>query len=74
MQDIVDITKLNRSSIYNTFGSKLDLFMVCYDTCEKNYRREIQKIILSISNPLKSIQNILELSINERINGYLIPN
>jgi TetR/AcrR family transcriptional repressor of nem operon len=74
MQDIVEVCQLNRSSIYNTFGSKLELFMSCFDSSEKNYRREIQKIILSVTNPLKSIRDILELSLNETVNGCLIPN
>lgn len=74
MQDIVTVSQLNRSSIYNTFGSKLELFIRCFDVSEKNYRREIQKIILSVENPLKCVRNILELSIKESINGNLIPN
>ena len=28
MQDLVDTTGLNRSSIYNSFGSKLDLSLI----------------------------------------------
>lgn len=74
MQDIVAVSQLNRSSLYNTFGSKLELFINCFDASEKNYRREIQKIILSVENPLKAIRNILELSIKESINENLIPN
>ena len=45
MQDIVTVSNLNRSSIYNTFGSKLALFINCFESCENNYRREIQKIL-----------------------------
>lgn len=74
MQDIVTVSQLNRSSIYNTFGSKLELYISCFDASEKNYRREIQKIILSVENPIKSIRIIFELSIKETINGNLIPN
>ncbi|WP_299064665.1 TetR/AcrR family transcriptional regulator [uncultured Polaribacter sp.] len=74
MQDIVNISGLNRSSIYNTFGSKLDLFILCYETSEAKYRRDIQQILLSSTNALKSIRQILEISINDSYNGYLIPN
>ena len=74
MQDIVEVSNLNRSSIYNTFGSKLELFIECFDSCETKYRRDIQKIIMISTNPLKTIREILELSINESVNGYLIPN
>ena len=74
MQDIVTVSNLNRSSIYNTFGSKLALFINCFESCENNYRREIQKIILAATNPLKALRNILELSVNQSVSGYLIPN
>jgi TetR/AcrR family transcriptional repressor of nem operon len=74
MQDIVESSGLNRSSIYNTFGSKLELFILCFETCETKYRRDIQKIILSSTNPIKSIRQILEISIKDSYNGYLIPN
>jgi len=74
MQDIVDITGLNRSSIYNTFGSKLELFIICFEKCEANYRTEVQKIILESTNPIKSLTSIFELSIKQSINGYLTPN
>lgn len=74
MQDIVDASNLNRSSLYNTFGNKLELFKQCFDSCEAKYRRDIQQIILSAANPLVSLKNILELSINESVNGYIIPN
>ncbi|QTD38018.1 TetR/AcrR family transcriptional regulator [Polaribacter batillariae] len=74
MQEIVEVSHLNRSSLYNTFGSKLELFIECFYTCETKYRRDIQKIMMASTNPLKTIREILELSINESINGYLIPN
>ncbi|MFK8059931.1 MAG: TetR/AcrR family transcriptional regulator [Polaribacter sp.] len=74
MQDIVDATGLNRSSIYNSFGSKLDLFITCFEKCEFNYRKEVQKIILANQNSIKTIIDIFELSMKESINGYLIPN
>lgn len=74
MQDIVKATGLNRSSIYNTFGSKLELFITCFEKCDTNQRKEIQKIILEITNPIKALINIFELSINPTINGHLNTN
>jgi TetR/AcrR family transcriptional repressor of nem operon len=74
MQNIVDATGLNRSSIYNTFGSKLELFIHSVEICETKYRGAIQNIILSSPNPIKTIRQIFEISINESYNGYLIPN
>ena len=74
MQDIVDATGLNRSSIYNTFGSKLELFTQCFEKCEANYRKEVQKIILVGNSPVKSLTDIFELSVENTINGQLTPN
>lgn len=74
MEDIVTTTGLNRSSIYNTFGSKLELFIACFEKCESNYRSAIQEIILSSASPPKSLTLIFELSIKKTINGYLSPN
>ena len=74
MEDIVSATGLNRSSIYNTFGSKLALFIACFEKCESNYRNAIQEIILSSASPSKSLTQIFELSIKKTINGYLLPN
>lgn len=74
MQDIVDATKLNRSSIYNSFGSKLELFVECFKLNDAKYKRDIQKIIISQENAIKSLHAVFELSIKENNNGYLIPN
>ena len=41
MQDLVDVTGLNRSSIYNSFGSKLHL----YKECLKSYKQETKKVL-----------------------------
>ena len=45
MQDLVDATGLNRSSIYNTFGSKLDLYMLCLKDYQKISMNNISEII-----------------------------
>ena len=59
MQDIVDATGLNRSSIYNSFGDKHSLYL---DTL-KHYKKQAHKH--SISNiinksPKDAIRNIFE--------------
>ncbi|QNM86316.1 TetR/AcrR family transcriptional regulator [Polaribacter pectinis] len=74
MEDIVSVSGLNRSSIYNSFGSKLELFIECFNNCESKYRRDIQNIIMASTNPLKTIRELLEFSINESNKEYLIPN
>ena len=74
MQHIVDTTKLNRSSIYNSFGSKLELFVECFKVNDAKYKRDIQKIIIAYGTPVKSLHGVFELSLKESHNGYLIPN
>lgn len=60
MQDLVDATGLNRSSIYNSFGSKLEL----YKTTLKFYQKEsggvFQKALIKANNPLQAIALIFE--------------
>ena len=44
MQDLVDATQLNRSSIYNSFGSKHDLFQETL----KDYAKDFDKVMAAI--------------------------
>ena len=67
MQDLVDATGLNRSSIYNSFGSKLDLYMECLRSYQQISRRELQKTIISSKSPFTTIQNIFCMNINAAI-------
>lgn len=50
MQDIVDVSGLNRSSLYNSFGDKYRLFEVCLH----NYQGEQTKITNKLINKGKS--------------------
>tara|TARA_R110002073_G_scaffold128999_3_gene275167 strand:+ start:134885 stop:135466 length:582 start_codon:yes stop_codon:yes gene_type:complete len=64
MQDLVDATGLNRSSIYNSFGSKFDLYMECLRSYQQNSRQALQKVIINSNDPLSSIKNIFNLNIH----------
>lgn len=68
MQDLVDATGLNRSSIYNSFGSKLELYQ---DTL-KQYRKTgdvyFQKALMKAQSPLEAIQLIFENFLPEILN------
>ena len=64
MQDLVDATGLNRSSIYNSFVSKLDLFLDCLKSYESKFNRDTSKVLLKAKNPLHAIELIFELYIN----------
>ena len=48
MQDLVDATQLNRSSIYNSFGSKHDLFQETL----KDYAKDFDKVMKAIKAQL----------------------
>ena len=65
MQDLVDATGLNRSSIYNSFENKLNLYLECLKSYEEKYNRETSKKLLESSNGLEAIQLIFELYLNE---------
>lgn len=57
MQDLVDTTGLNRSSIYNTFGDKLQLFEEALKHYQK-MQQEVTKSSLNMcSSPLESIKS-----------------
>lgn len=60
MQDLVDATGLNRSSIYNTFGSKLELYQNTLSHYQKETVGVFQKVLLRAKNPLNAIRLIFE--------------
>lgn len=60
MQDLVDATGLNRSSIYNSFGSKLQLYQVTLCHYQKDTGRLFRSALLSATNSLEAIRLIFE--------------
>ena len=64
IQDLVDATGLNRSSIYNSFISKLELYLECLKYYESNFNRETSKSLLKATDPLHAINLIFELYID----------
>ncbi len=65
MQDLVDVTGLNRSSIYNSFGSKLDIFFECLKLYQELSKEAFSKIIKDSKCPMQAIESIFELYLNE---------
>lgn len=59
MQDLVDSTGLNRSSIYNSFGSKLDLFLECLSHYESDFQIELNKLMLHSKSAMGLLHSIL---------------
>lgn len=78
MQDLVDATGLNRSSIYNTFGSKLDLYMQCLHSYQSEAHQNVQKIISKSKGTKATLKAIFLLNLNKSAtgtdNGCLINN
>ncbi|WP_010181467.1 TetR/AcrR family transcriptional regulator [Aquimarina agarilytica] len=67
MQDLVDASGLNRSSIYNSFGNKMELYKLVL----KNYQHENKTVldqICSNKNGLASIQSLFDVTIDYMIN------
>ncbi|MEM9142485.1 MAG: TetR/AcrR family transcriptional regulator [Bacteroidota bacterium] len=60
MQDLVDATGLNRSSLYNSFGSKLALYQETLRRYAKETGTVFQKALLKAQNPLEAVQFIFE--------------
>lgn len=65
MQDIVDASGLNRSSIYNSFGSKHNLFLECLVAYQTKYSSILSDELLKATTPLEAIEFIFELYLKE---------
>lgn len=64
MQDIVETTKLGRSSIYNSFESKQALFLEVLKSYDKRYGKLIGEAVDKSTNALETIGNIFDVHIN----------
>jgi len=60
MQDLVDATGLNRSSIYNSFGSKLELYQNTLSLYQRESGGMFQKALVKAQNPLEAIRLVFE--------------
>jgi len=64
MQDLVDATGLNRSSIYNSFGSKLDL----YKECLRSYKQQSKDVLSEITSnnncAISRLESIFNLGVS----------
>ncbi len=61
MQDLVDASQLNRSSIYNSFGNKLSIFLECLRMYQGYLTRETSSILMQSSNSFDAISSIFNL-------------
>jgi len=74
MQDLVDATGLNRSSIYNSFGSKMELYQESLRAYKKRANSYVQKVLINYSDPLETIRKIFATSPEDKVNGCLLGN
>lgn len=79
MQDLVDATSLNRSSIYNSFGSKLGMFMEVLSHYYTNVKSKTDKRLVNAHNASDTIRSIFEIYLDDIRNdndrkGCLIVN
>jgi len=79
MQDLVDATGLNRSSIYNSFGNKQNLFLECLKIYQNKYHQKTASTLLKAKNSFEAIKSIFNLYLLEIVcdkdrKGCLITN
>ncbi|UUF13106.1 MULTISPECIES: TetR/AcrR family transcriptional regulator [Flavobacterium] len=59
LNDLVDALKINRSSLYLTYGNKHDLFIKCLKSYNALRGKEYNKAAKSSENPLQAIENMI---------------
>lgn len=74
MQDLVDVTGLNRSSIYNSFGSKKELYHESLKAYKAKANKFVQKVLIHTSHPVESIRKIFSTSPQDEANGCFLGN
>ena len=65
MEDLVRVTGLNRSSLYDTFGDKHSLYVRALKEYSKTNFSEMSKALEKIASPKKKIQYIFSMALKE---------
>ncbi len=65
MQDLVDATGLNRSSIYNSFDNKLNLFMACLKAYQTAYGNKVSNELEKATDSLEAIERLFKFYLKE---------
>lgn len=63
MQDLVNDMKINRGSMYDTFGDKHKLFISSLESYVAETHDEYKKVISGETSPIKSIEKIIQKAI-----------
>jgi len=60
LSDLVDTLKLNRSSIYLTYGNKHDLFIKCLNSYIQKKEEEYKATVKKSSSPLEAVKQLIK--------------
>ncbi|HBK92132.1 MAG TPA: TetR family transcriptional regulator [Parvularcula sp.] len=58
IQDIVDITGVNRASLYQTYGDKRELFLACLKLYDRTRRRQVLENLEENHPPVEAIRSL----------------
>lgn len=59
LNDLVDTLKINRSSLYLTYGNKHDLFLKCLNNYIQEKEKEYRNAAARSKEPLKAVVNVV---------------
>ncbi|MFD2148247.1 TetR/AcrR family transcriptional regulator [Mucilaginibacter antarcticus] len=65
MQDLVDGLGISRSSLYDTFGDKHQLYIKALDTYQKNYGGQLCTLIRESQTAEMAIHDLLAMVVND---------
>lgn len=65
VQDLVDATGLNRSSLYNTFGGKFELFQEALNRYKHSQKSYLECFLKGNTSPKAAIQSFFEATSKE---------
>ena len=68
LQDLVDGLGISRSSLYDTFGDKHQLYLKALDTYRQGYGSQLCTLTREASSAKEAIQRLLELVVNDLLN------
>ncbi len=74
MQDLVDTTSLNRSSLYNSFGNKRGIYVESLKFYKDKSSQSIQSFLLDSKTPLSALEAIFNYAVNSGKDGCLLSN
>lgn len=79
MQDLVDATSLNRSSIYNSFGDKFNLFYSSLKQYQASQKSTVDKWLVKSDGPRGAIRLLFEgilsdITKKDKTNGCFLSN